>query len=315
MEDDSSPEDKQPEGENASETTSSFNFISSLLNFLLKPYTNSNHAHESSSTQESVNDGVSTGSINETEVRSQRYTDTHSVTSSLPSYHTFNEPLSAASLFRVRSAYTQPEEGSTSTKELEQPEETRADITITQSNDHDVLIDQTFQQESYCPSSSSRPHHNEIVQERHFSSTPIIPAHSNHYFVYNIADVKSLQQFTPRMTKSLTRNLPTYSTVLKLGPAASPKPHPMRASESFKPRQPPPSYAEAEGLYDAHSAISVVLTETRLERSTATHFTAILLCLCYCWPCCLLPYCMKSCYNVVHTCPLCQYYFGTYRPW
>nr|CAH7712196.1 unnamed protein product [Callosobruchus chinensis] len=133
--------------------------------------------------------------------------------------------------------------------------------------------------------------------------------------------------------KSPSTILPTYSTVLALGPP--PKARVCDSSGSFIPRFPPPSYAEVEGLWEdppsmisSESAIfgtgpmyiicprcrTIVVTQIERARSHMTHVMALILCVFMCWPCAVLPYCMKSCNYTHHTCPNCRYYFGTYRP-
>ncbi|XP_023018314.2 uncharacterized protein [Leptinotarsa decemlineata] len=130
--------------------------------------------------------------------------------------------------------------------------------------------------------------------------------------------------------KSLNRMLPSYSAVLRLGPKRS-----VKSIESFIPRLPPPSYAEVEGLWeDSPTLISsdsvvfgpdpvymvcpacrtVVVTDVERERSNVTHLVALVLCVFLCWPCCLLPYCLKSCNYSYHSCPNCRHYFGVYNP-
>ncbi|KAG5878263.1 hypothetical protein JTB14_026699 [Gonioctena quinquepunctata] len=130
--------------------------------------------------------------------------------------------------------------------------------------------------------------------------------------------------------KSLSQILPSYSTVLRMGPK-----HHMKTMESFIPRQPPPSYSEVEGLWEetptlisseslifgpdpiyavCPSCRMLVVTDVRRERSTVTHLVAFVLCLFFCWPCCLLPYCLKSCNYSYHSCPQCRHYFGVYDP-
>ncbi|CAB3258134.1 unnamed protein product [Arctia plantaginis] len=56
--------------------------------------------------------------------------------------------------------------------------------------------------------------------------------------------------------------------------------------------------------------------QTKVDFSTPNkaHIWAFLLCICGCWPCCLIPYCMDSCKNSVHYCPHCNAYIGTYEP-
>lgn len=50
--------------------------------------------------------------------------------------------------------------------------------------------------------------------------------------------------------------LPTYSTVLKMGPLPRPFIQPLESNSSFIPKMPPPTYAEAEGWNDLQSMIS-----------------------------------------------------------
>lgn len=134
---------------------------------------------------------------------------------------------------------------------------------------------------------------------------------------------------------SLKRVPPSYSTVLKLG---APLPHYGLATYSSLPfiaRQPPPSYAEVNGGWDEEPSIvsadsltlgpnpvyvscprcrSIVISDIHTERSNLAHITSLILCVCMCWPCCLLPYCVKNCRNTYHFCPRCHYYLGVYRP-
>uniref|UniRef100_A0A1L8EIY1 Putative lipopolysaccharide-induced tumor necrosis factor-alpha factor n=1 Tax=Haematobia irritans TaxID=7368 RepID=A0A1L8EIY1_HAEIR len=44
--------------------------------------------------------------------------------------------------------------------------------------------------------------------------------------------------------------------------------------------------------------------------TTKTHIVALLLCWTVC--CCCLPYCMDSCRNANHFCPMCGAFIGTY---
>ncbi|XP_066248973.1 uncharacterized protein [Euwallacea similis] len=128
---------------------------------------------------------------------------------------------------------------------------------------------------------------------------------------------------------------PSYSTVLKLGPAVSHFPSSTYPSIPFITRQPPPSYAEIHGREsDNLSMISadsfslgpnplyvscphcrvIVVSTIYTERSTLSYILSVVLCMCLCWPCCLVPFCLKSCRNTHHFCPRCHYYLGVYRP-
>ncbi|CAG9854525.1 unnamed protein product [Phyllotreta striolata] len=129
---------------------------------------------------------------------------------------------------------------------------------------------------------------------------------------------------------TVDRLLPSYSSVLRQGP-----PPKVKSVDSFVPKRPPPSYAEVEGIWDdVPSAVSsdsvlfgpdplylicpvcriIVMTQIERERSAITHWIALILCLFLCWPCCLLPYYMKSCSYTYHSCPNCGHYFGMYNP-
>ncbi|XP_044755604.1 lipopolysaccharide-induced tumor necrosis factor-alpha factor homolog [Coccinella septempunctata] len=133
------------------------------------------------------------------------------------------------------------------------------------------------------------------------------------------------------------RTPPTYSAVMRMGPNTR-EPKKMSDMDSSKifARVPPPSYAEVEGIWSdlprqnssevvlfgpdpvymvCPHCSAIVITETYTQRSTATHLTALVLCLFGCWPCCLLPYFMDSCKNTYHHCPVCNYFFGSYHPW
>ncbi|XP_035743333.1 uncharacterized protein LOC118451167 isoform X1 [Vespa mandarinia] len=110
---------------------------------------------------------------------------------------------------------------------------------------------------------------------------------------------------------------------------------------SFVAPTPPPSYAQSQGIqlspYFTEEDLSVspsanswsprpiatictrclalVITLTEVRRSNIVHLSAFLLCLCGCWPCCMIPYCLNSCKNTDHYCPICHTYLGTYTPW
>ncbi|ERL88241.1 uncharacterized protein LOC109535859 isoform X1 [Dendroctonus ponderosae] len=135
--------------------------------------------------------------------------------------------------------------------------------------------------------------------------------------------------------KSVKRIPPSYSTVLKLGPALSDFASDAYPSIPFITRQPPPSYAEVHGGWDENPSIvsadsyslgpnplyiscprcrTIVISDIHTERSNLSYIISAVLCVCLCWPCCLLPFCLKSCRNTYHFCPTCHYYLGVYRP-
>ncbi|XP_050300907.1 uncharacterized protein LOC126739322 [Anthonomus grandis grandis] len=134
--------------------------------------------------------------------------------------------------------------------------------------------------------------------------------------------------------RSLNRIPPSYSTVLKLGPPITHFDSSTYPSIPFITRQPPPSYAEVHGWDDNPSIISaesyslgpnplyiscprcrtVVVSDIHTERTHVSYILAIVMCLCLCWPCAVLPLCLKSCRNTYHFCPTCNYYLGVYRP-
>nr|CAI5862802.1 unnamed protein product [Callosobruchus analis] len=151
--------------------------------------------------------------------------------------------------------------------------------------------------------------------------------------VASCSTIDDLRAKQVQIRKSHSTILPSYSTVLALGPP--PKLRVCDSSGSFIPRVPPPSYAEVEGIWEdppsiisSESAIfgtspmyiicprcrTIVVTQIERARSHMTHVMALILCVFMCWPCAVLPYCMKSCNYTHHTCPNCRYYFGTYRP-
>ncbi|GJQ70750.1 hypothetical protein Trydic_g682 [Trypoxylus dichotomus] len=133
---------------------------------------------------------------------------------------------------------------------------------------------------------------------------------------------------------------PSYSAVMRIGDATPTRSFGRRLGSHIEPSppfispSPPPTYAEAQGRYyrpiivdseliwgpDPMATIcqrcgAHIITTTTSQRSNLTHFAAVALCLCGCWPCCLLPYCMNSCKNTYHYCPNCSTYLGMYRPW
>lgn len=60
------------------------------------------------------------------------------------------------------------------------------------------------------------------------------------------------KEHLPAPMRSMGHLLPTYSTVLKLGPPPTfaKLPHPTDSGSSFIPKQPPPCYSEVEGIWD-----------------------------------------------------------------
>ncbi|XP_026671802.1 lipopolysaccharide-induced tumor necrosis factor-alpha factor homolog [Ceratina calcarata] len=60
---------------------------------------------------------------------------------------------------------------------------------------------------------------------------------------------------------------------------------------------------------------AIIITTVQVRRSLITHAAVVVLFLCGCWPCCMIPYCMNSCKIIDHYCPVCRAYLGTYRPW
>ncbi|XP_030766178.1 lipopolysaccharide-induced tumor necrosis factor-alpha factor homolog [Sitophilus oryzae] len=133
---------------------------------------------------------------------------------------------------------------------------------------------------------------------------------------------------------SLSQIPPSYSTVLKLGPPITIFNSRTYASVPFIARPPPPSYAEVHGWDDNPSIVSsdsmlfgpgptyltcprcrtVIISDVRPEHSCLSYLTSFILCLCLCWPCCLLPFCLRACSNVYHYCPRCNTYLGVYKP-
>lgn len=56
-----------------------------------------------------------------------------------------------------------------------------------------------------------------------------------------------------------------------------------------------------------------VMTATTFETGTMTWLLVGILCIIGCWPCCLIPFCVDGCKDVIHTCPNCQTQVGVYR--
>ncbi|KAK4877627.1 hypothetical protein RN001_010133 [Aquatica leii] len=167
----------------------------------------------------------------------------------------------------------------------------------------------------------------------------------------SIAQQTSPQSYN--ITPPLTEAPPTYSAVIRdddmddtiiflnrnvVGVQQSPP---------FLAPRPPPTYTEAEGfnierpMFLASSNLislltftveqlvwgpeptyivcprcaHLILTSTHTRISSVNHISAIILCLCGCWPCCFIPYCVDSCKNTYHYCPNCSLFLGVYRPW
>uniref|UniRef100_A0A336LHB8 CSON009817 protein n=1 Tax=Culicoides sonorensis TaxID=179676 RepID=A0A336LHB8_CULSO len=53
-----------------------------------------------------------------------------------------------------------------------------------------------------------------------------------------------------------------------------------------------------------------ITTRTDSETSMVQHFWAMGLCIIGCWPCCLIPYCIKDCQNTTHYCSNCGQMIG-----
>ncbi|XP_060535419.1 lipopolysaccharide-induced tumor necrosis factor-alpha factor homolog isoform X1 [Cylas formicarius] len=139
---------------------------------------------------------------------------------------------------------------------------------------------------------------------------------------------------TPSSKISVPRVPPSYSTVIAFGPPIAIFPA-NYSSLSFITPRPPPSYAEVHGIWDdPPSDVSsdsyslgpdpiyascprcrtMVRTDVHTSRSQLAYVASAFLCLCLCWPCCLLPVWLKPCQNFYHFCPVCHYYMGAYRP-
>ncbi|XP_076381280.1 uncharacterized protein LOC117225938 isoform X2 [Megalopta genalis] len=137
-------------------------------------------------------------------------------------------------------------------------------------------------------------------------------------------------------TRALARDAPpTYSSIFaRRPPMRNWGPFRSANRSSFVAPIPPPSYAQAQENYMAsfsmansnrlwapipmttvcHRCTSIVVTAVEVRRSVITHITAFALFLCGCWPCCMLPYCLNSCNDIDHYCPVCNAHLGTYRP-
>ncbi|XP_062610129.1 lipopolysaccharide-induced tumor necrosis factor-alpha factor homolog [Saccostrea cucullata] len=56
-----------------------------------------------------------------------------------------------------------------------------------------------------------------------------------------------------------------------------------------------------------------IVTATTFEVGMMTWLIAGILCVLGCWPCCLIPFCVDGCKDVIHTCPNCKAQVGVYR--
>ncbi|GLV45879.1 uncharacterized protein CBL_11676 [Carabus blaptoides fortunei] len=56
---------------------------------------------------------------------------------------------------------------------------------------------------------------------------------------------------------------------------------------------------------------NMVLTKMRSSVNPNTHIFALILCGLGCWPCALIPYCIRSCQDIDHYCPICETYLGS----
>ncbi|XP_066139682.1 lipopolysaccharide-induced tumor necrosis factor-alpha factor homolog [Euwallacea fornicatus] len=57
---------------------------------------------------------------------------------------------------------------------------------------------------------------------------------------------------------------------------------------------------------------ATITSRMEVEANTKTHLFALLLCICVCWPCCFIPYCMDSCQSKKHFCPNCNAFLGSF---
>jgi len=58
-----------------------------------------------------------------------------------------------------------------------------------------------------------------------------------------------------------------------------------------------------------------VTTRTKTGPSTLTWSLCALMCICVCWPCCLIPFCCNSLMVTEHYCPNCDTLLGKYKGW
>ncbi|KAI0227001.1 hypothetical protein LSAT2_022544 [Lamellibrachia satsuma] len=57
-----------------------------------------------------------------------------------------------------------------------------------------------------------------------------------------------------------------------------------------------------------------ILTTVNFKTGTLTWVISLVVCVVGCIPCCLIPFCVNGCKDVVHTCPSCNRMIGVYKP-
>ncbi|XP_056019494.1 cell death-inducing p53-target protein 1 homolog isoform X4 [Ostrea edulis] len=56
-----------------------------------------------------------------------------------------------------------------------------------------------------------------------------------------------------------------------------------------------------------------IVTATSYETGTFAWIICLVLCLVGCWPCCLIPFCVDGCKDVIHSCPNCHQTMGRFN--
>ncbi|XP_048747521.1 LITAF domain-containing protein-like [Ostrea edulis] len=74
-----------------------------------------------------------------------------------------------------------------------------------------------------------------------------------------------------------------------------------------------PAMRECPARVTCASCRADIVTGTTFETGMLTWLIAGILCLFGCWPCCLIPFCVDGCKDVIHTCPNCKAQVGVYR--